>query len=80
MNTAELKIDLINRIIEITDRIKLDEILQLLKFQNDESYQLSYEEKKAIEEAQQQVEEGKVIYDSDVQKEINEWLSKSSGQ
>ncbi len=81
MNTAELKLDLINRISEIADRVKLDEILQLLKFQNDEApYQLSYEEKKAIEEAQQQVAEGRVVYDSDIQKEINEWLNKSSGQ
>jgi len=35
MSTAELKIDLINQITEITDEVYLREILQLLSFQSD---------------------------------------------
>lgn len=77
MNTAELKIDIINQINLITDKIKLEELLQLLKFQNEKSVYITDEiEKNAIAEARNEVAEGKVHYNTDVQKEINEWLNK----
>ncbi|TXF79429.1 hypothetical protein [Chryseobacterium sp.] len=77
MSTAELKIDLINRIKNTTDQVKLKELLELLKFQADESvYVTSEDDKKAISEARQQIKEGKVIPNGDVQKEISEWLTK----
>lgn len=76
MNTAELQIDLINQITGITDKVKLKELLQLLKFQNDESIYLTDEdEKKAILEARNEIKNGNVLSDEDVQKEINEWLN-----
>lgn len=46
MNTAELKLDLINHITSITDKARLKEILQQLKFQNDESIYITSEEEK----------------------------------
>lgn len=77
MSTAELKIDLINQIANITDRGRLKELLQLLNFQNDTSvYITSQEEKNAIEEARKQIENGEIISNSAVQKEISQWLNK----
>ena len=77
MNTSELKIDIINQINLITDKIKLEELLQLLKFQNEKSVYITDDiEKKAIAEARNEVAEGKVYYNTDVQKEIDELLNK----
>ncbi len=77
MSTAELKIDLINQISNITDQVKLKELLQLLKFQNDNSvYVTDDDEKQAIMEARKEIVEGNVLSNEDVQKEINEWLNK----
>lgn len=77
MSTAELKIDLINQITNLTDKVRLTELLQLLKFQNDEAvYVTSEDEKKAIFEAQDEIANGKVLSNADVQREINEWLNK----
>lgn len=77
MSTAELKLDLINQISSITDKVKLKELFQMLKFQSDESIYVTNDyEKKAILEAQNEIVEGKVISNIDVQKEISEWLNK----
>lgn len=77
MSNAELKIDLINQITNITDTVKLQEILQLLKFQNSKSvYILSEEEKKAILEAKNQISKGNVVSNEKVQEEICSWLNK----
>ena len=77
MNTTELKIDIINQINLITDKIKLEELLQLLKFQNEKSVYITDDnEKNAIAEGRNEVAEGKVHYNTDVQKEIDEWLNK----
>ena len=77
MSTAEIKLDLISQIAGITDKVKLKELLQLLEFQNDETiYVTNEEEKKAIIEAQNQIAEGKILSDTEVQREIDEWLNK----
>ena len=77
MSTAELKLDLINQISSITDKVRLKELLQMLKFQNDERiYITNEEERKAIYEAQNEIIEGKTLSNKDVQKEIKEWLNK----
>lgn len=77
MNTAELKIDLINQITNLTDHVKLKEILQLIKFQSDDSVIITSElEKKEILEARKQIENGETISNKNIQKEINEWLTK----
>ena len=75
MSTAELKLNLINQIAGITDKVRLKEIMQLLKFQADESlYITNKEEKEAVKEAKNQIKNGDGISNEDVQKEITSWL------
>ena len=77
MSTAELKIDLINQITNITDSFKLNEIMQFLKLQKEESvYVTSKEDEKAILAAKKQVAEGRCLTHEDLQEEIKEWLEK----
>ena len=77
MNTAELKLDLINHITSITDKTRLKELLQQLKFQSDASiYNTSEDEKQAISEARYQIENGEILSNDSVQEEIKEWLKK----
>lgn len=77
MSTAELKIEVINRIVNISDQIKLKDLLQLLKFQSEESIFITNEEEKsAISEARKEIVEGNTFSNEDVQTEINEWLRK----
>lgn len=77
MSTAELKLNLINQIAGITDKVRLKEIMQLIKFQADESlYITDKEEKEAVKEAQNQIKNGDGISNEDVQKEITSWLEK----
>ena len=77
MSTAELKLNLINQIAGITDKVRLKEIMQLLEFQSDESlYITNKEEKEAVKEAKNQIKNGDGISNEDVQKEITSWLEK----
>lgn len=75
MSTAELKIDLINQITAIKDKVRLKELLQLIKFQEESAvYITSDDEKQAVIEARNEMQNGEVSSDADVQKEIREWL------
>ena len=77
MSTAELKLNLINQIAGITDKVRLKEIMQLLEFQSDKSlYITNKEEKEAVKEALNQIKNGDGISNEDVQKEITSWLEK----
>jgi len=77
MSTAELKLNLINQIAGITDKVRLKEIMQLLEFQVNESlYITNKEEKEAVKEAKNQIKNGDGISNEDVQKEITSWLEK----
>ncbi|MBV2224895.1 MAG: hypothetical protein KUL74_08600 [Cloacibacterium sp.] len=77
MSTAELKLNLINQIAGITDKVRLKEIMQLLEFQSDGSlYITNKEDKEAVKEAQNQIKNGDGISNEDVQKEITSWLEK----
>lgn len=72
MTTAELQIDLINRITGITDASKLEELLQLVKFQSDKTvYITNDEDKKIVAEARAEIASGKTISNEDLQSEIN---------
>ena len=52
MSTAELKLDLISQIAQISDKVKRNELMPLLKFQTEESmYNTSHEDKNEISEA-----------------------------
>ncbi len=77
MNTAELKINLINQITGIEDKSKLEEILRLLRFQLDEGpFLTTREDKRAIQEARTQITNGDFSTDDELQKEILQWLKK----
>lgn len=72
MSAAELQMDLINQIKNITDTVKLEELLQLVKFNTDKTvYVTNDEEKRAVAEAREQIARGEVISDEDVQAKIN---------
>lgn len=76
MNSAELKLNLINKITQITDVVHLKELLQLLKFQSDDTvYHTTEAEKKAILEGRNQVKKGEVLSHEDVENEIDKWLN-----
>ena len=55
MSTAELKLNLINQIAGITDKVRLKEIMQLLKFQADESLYITNKEEKEAEVAKNEL-------------------------
>lgn len=77
MSTAELKIDLINQIAKINDKLQLEELLEWLDFQNSESeYVTSLKEKNAIVKAKEQIKKGEVVSNADVQKDISNCLYK----
>lgn len=70
MSTAEIKIDLISKITAITDKAVLEELVRLLRFQDDSSVYLTDEkEKLAVKEAREEIAVGKTISDFDVRKE-----------
>lgn len=86
MNTADLKLKLIAKIIAIDDCILLDRIEEILSsFESDllvneptSTYErirvFSQEEQRKINLAVQQYENGECISDEEAQKEIQEWL------
>ncbi len=77
MSTAELKLDLISEIAAITEKVKLKELLQLVKFQSEEQLFITNDdEKKAITEARNQILEKKVSSNEEFQREIEQWLGK----
>jgi len=75
MSTAELQTDLINQIKGITDAVKLEELLQFVRFNTDKTvYVTNDEEKRAVAEAREQIARGEVISNEDVQTRIKKWL------
>ncbi len=74
----DLKQQLIDRIQQTTDKVKLEEIYRLLKidFDDQEVYKLSDEQKSAVEEAQKQIKNGEFLSDEQANKEVEEWLKR----
>ena len=71
MNTAELKIDLINKITKLKEVRIIEEIQKFLDFELDEGqYKLSDAQKNRIIEA----ESDKVLTEEEANREIEEWL------
>ena len=72
MNTAELKIDLINKITKLKEVRIIEEIQKFLDFELDEGeYKLSDAQKNRILEA----ESDKVLTEEEANREIEEWLN-----
>lgn len=77
MSTADLKIDLITQIAGITDKVRLIELMQMLKFESENSpYITNDEEKQIVAEARTQIANGESITNDDFQNEIQKWLNK----
>ena len=77
MSTADLKIDLISQITSITDKVRLKELMQILKFESESAiYVTNNNEKKAVSVARNQIKNGESITHKDFQKDIQEWLKK----
>jgi preprotein translocase subunit Sec63 len=74
----DLKQQLIDKIQETTDKVKLEEIYRLLEidFDEQEVYKLSAEQKSAVQEAQKQVKNGAFLSDEQANKEVEEWLKR----
>jgi hypothetical protein len=77
MNTANLKIDLINKITQIKEVNVIKEIQRVLDFElNEGIFKLSPAQKKRISVAKLEAKQKQVIIESAANKEISEWLGK----
>ena len=72
MRTADLKLDIINRITNLKESYIVEEIKKLLDFELDENiYQVSDKQKKRLIEAKTD----KVLSEAEANNEIEEWLN-----
>lgn len=77
MNTANLKIDLINKITLLQDSGVIKEIQRVLDFElNEGIFKLTTAQKKRISEAKSEIKQKKILSESASNKEISEWLDK----
>lgn len=77
MSTAELKIDLINRITQLKDIVLIEEIQRLMDFELDKgNFELSSKQKTRILEAKKEYQSGKTLSESDANNQIQEWLKR----
>lgn len=75
MTDNTLKEKLINKIKEIDDPAILEEVSNLFELQEPETiYTTSNEQKKAIDEAQQQIKNDQTLTNDQANKESDEWL------
>ncbi len=76
MPTPSLKDKLIDKLREIEDPALLAEVSNLFELQEPETiYKTTPAQKKSIEEATQQVKDGRVVDNEQSDKESDEWLS-----
>jgi hypothetical protein len=77
MNTASLKIDLINKITQLKESYVIEEINRILDFESDKGiFKLTSKQKDRILEAQKEYKSGKVLSEKEANKQIQEWLTK----
>jgi len=77
MNTADLKIDLINKITQIKETNVIKEIQRVIDFElNEGIFKLTDAQKSRIADAKQEIKQKKYITESLANKEITEWLDK----
>ncbi len=75
MSAAELKIDIIKQITNLSDEFRLRELLLLLKYQSDKVvYTTNKEEKTAIEEARTEIANGDFLSYEEVKMKIGKCL------
>ncbi len=78
MSTIELRKRLIDKIQKTDNEDLLAEAYRLLELETEdiEIYKLNNDQRKAINEARQQIKSGQFLTDEQSNKEIDEWLSK----
>ena len=78
MSTIELRKRLIDKIQITKDEKLLEEAYRLLESETEDidRYMLNDSQKEAINEARQQISEGKYLSNEQSNREIDEWLSK----
>jgi hypothetical protein len=77
MTSIELKKKLIGKINQTHNNEILEEMYRLIENEETDSiYELSDEQRKAVEEAQQQFKNGQFLNSEQADKEIEEWLGK----
>ncbi len=75
MSTADLKIDLINRITNLKDDSIIEQIQRMLDFEFEEGiYKLSEEQTQRIMEAREEYASGKTLSEKEANSEIKKWL------
>jgi len=76
MSTAELKLDLINRIANTDERCIIEELSRLLNFElNKEPYKLNPEQYQRVREAKSEYLAGNVLSEQQADKSIDQWLN-----
>ncbi len=78
MTVVELKKRLIGKINRAENSAILEEMVRLIEIEDSDLsvYQLSTEQKIAIEEAQDQYRKGNILTNEQAENEIDEWLGK----
>jgi len=78
MSTIELRRRLIDKIQKTENEELLAEAYRLLELETEdiEIYKLNDDQRKAITEARQQIDNGQFLTDDQSNKEIDEWLNK----
>lgn len=76
MPVTNLKEKLLNKLKEINDPAVLEEVSNLFELQEPETvYQVNDEQRKAIDEAREQIKNKQTLTDEQAGKEADEWLS-----
>jgi hypothetical protein len=77
MSTANLKIDLINKITQLKESYVIEEINRILDFELEKGiFKLSSKQRNRILEAKEEYKSGKILSETEANKKIQEWLSK----
>ena len=78
MSAVELKKRLIDKIQKTENEDLLEEAYRLLQLETEdiEIYKLTGDQKRAIDEARNQIKNGQFLTDEQVNKEMDEWLKK----
>lgn len=75
MSTAELKIDLINKIASTEEPSIIEELSRLLDFElSEEPYELTSLQSQRVNEAKVEYASGKVLSEQKADSEIDQWL------
>ena len=78
MSVTELKLQIINKISSIEDKLVLEEIFKLVEIESemDSIYRLTDEERKSLEAGLNDVKKGRVYSSEDADNMVKEWLRK----